>query len=208
MDQSVISRLWQMFQRREGVTRQPVSGRPRVTTPRQGRYLVISAQRQRSSTARALGSVSPDFIFMDDNAQCHRAVLIDDFLETENIQRMSWPASSPDLNTIDHFVINLLTADKRLYDSLSNTTVFHVGVQQPATVGNAVKGFKKCGIETQTLLVISEHDFAASKATDHGVVGDEIENTSANPQTLVVGNQHINPPEEPEHMANAVITVL
>ncbi|GFT72842.1 hypothetical protein TNCV_5065721 [Trichonephila clavipes] len=44
-----------------------------------------------------------------------------------------------------------------------------------------------------------EHDFAASKATDHDVVGDEIETNSANPQTLVVENQHINPPEEPEH---------
>ncbi|GFS74657.1 transposable element Tc3 transposase [Trichonephila clavipes] len=48
VDQSVISRLWQMFQRTGGVTRQPVSGRQRVTTPRQERYLVISARRQRS----------------------------------------------------------------------------------------------------------------------------------------------------------------
>ncbi|GFU99700.1 transposable element Tc3 transposase [Trichonephila clavipes] len=34
------------------------------------------------------GAVSPDFIFMNDNAPCHRAVLIDDLLETENIQRL------------------------------------------------------------------------------------------------------------------------
>ncbi|GFY25072.1 transposable element Tc3 transposase [Trichonephila clavipes] len=53
--------------------------------------------------------VGPDFIFMDDNAPCHRAVLIDDFLETENIQRMSKPAKSPDLNAIDH---SLVYADK------------------------------------------------------------------------------------------------
>ncbi|GFV09504.1 hypothetical protein TNCV_3159011 [Trichonephila clavipes] len=32
---------------------------------------------------------------------------------------------------------------------------------------------------------MSEHDFAAPKATDHDVVGDEIENNSANAQTLV-----------------------
>ncbi|GFX40011.1 transposable element Tcb2 transposase [Trichonephila clavipes] len=48
------------------------------------------------------GAVDPDFIFMDDNAPCYRAVLINDFLETENIQRMSWPANSPDLNPIEH----------------------------------------------------------------------------------------------------------
>ncbi|GFY22852.1 uncharacterized protein TNCV_2181131 [Trichonephila clavipes] len=38
---------------------------------------------------------------------------------------------------------------------------------------------------------------------DYGVIGDETENNSANPQTMVVENQHINPPEEPELMANA-----
>ncbi|GFW94259.1 transposable element Tc3 transposase [Trichonephila clavipes] len=48
------------------------------------------------------GVVGPDFIFMDDNAPCHRAVLIDDFLETENIQRLSWPVNSPNLNPIEH----------------------------------------------------------------------------------------------------------
>ncbi|GFW07606.1 transposable element Tcb2 transposase [Trichonephila clavipes] len=56
VDQSMISRLWQRFQRTGDVTRQLVSVRPRVTTPCQYRYLKLSARRQRSSTARALGS--------------------------------------------------------------------------------------------------------------------------------------------------------
>ncbi|GFV24906.1 transposable element Tc1 transposase [Trichonephila clavipes] len=42
VDQSEISRLWQRFQRTGDVTRQSVSGRPRVTIPHQDRYLVIS----------------------------------------------------------------------------------------------------------------------------------------------------------------------
>ncbi|GFX96680.1 transposable element Tc1 transposase [Trichonephila clavipes] len=54
VDQSMISRLWQRFQVTGDVTRQPVSGRRRVITPHQDRYLIISARRQRGSTTRAL----------------------------------------------------------------------------------------------------------------------------------------------------------
>ncbi|GFX22094.1 transposable element Tcb2 transposase [Trichonephila clavipes] len=67
----------------------------------------VTAQRYRDEVLEPYvhlfrGAVGPDFIFMDDNAPYHRAVLIDDFLETENIQRMSWLANSPDLNPIEH----------------------------------------------------------------------------------------------------------
>lgn len=48
------------------------------------------------------GAVGPEFIFMDDNARPHRAHLVDDFLESEDIRRMEWPARSPDLNPIEH----------------------------------------------------------------------------------------------------------
>ena len=48
------------------------------------------------------GAVGPDFIFMDDNAPSHHSCLVDDFLETENIQCMTCTANSPDLNPIEH----------------------------------------------------------------------------------------------------------
>ncbi|GFW85023.1 transposable element Tcb2 transposase [Trichonephila clavipes] len=40
--------------------------------------------------------------FMDDNAPCHRTVAEEQLLESEDIERMDWPARSPDLNPIEH----------------------------------------------------------------------------------------------------------
>ncbi|GFS73957.1 transposable element Tcb2 transposase [Trichonephila clavipes] len=48
------------------------------------------------------GAMGPQFLFMDDNASCHRAVAAEQLLESENIERMDWPARSPDLNPIAH----------------------------------------------------------------------------------------------------------
>ncbi|GFS51808.1 uncharacterized protein TNCV_2959121 [Trichonephila clavipes] len=42
------------------------------------------------------------FLFMDDNAPCHRTVAAEQLLESELIERMDWPARSPDLNPIEH----------------------------------------------------------------------------------------------------------
>ncbi|GFT28275.1 transposable element Tcb2 transposase [Trichonephila clavipes] len=39
---------------------------------------------------------------MDDNCRPHRANLVEDFLFEEEIVRMEWPASSPDMNPIEH----------------------------------------------------------------------------------------------------------
>ncbi|GFX00356.1 transposable element Tc3 transposase [Trichonephila clavipes] len=42
------------------------------------------------------------FLFMGDNAPCHRTVAAKQLLESEDIERMDWPARSPDLNPIEH----------------------------------------------------------------------------------------------------------
>ncbi|GFV48171.1 hypothetical protein TNCV_3554501 [Trichonephila clavipes] len=34
------------------------------------------------------------FLFMDDNAPCHRTVAAEQLLESEDIERMDWPARS------------------------------------------------------------------------------------------------------------------
>ncbi|UYV80547.1 hypothetical protein LAZ67_19000535 [Cordylochernes scorpioides] len=43
-----------------------------------------------------------NLILMDDNARPHRARLVNEYLQSENIRRMDWPARSPDLNPIEH----------------------------------------------------------------------------------------------------------
>ncbi|GFT50265.1 transposable element Tcb2 transposase [Trichonephila clavipes] len=48
------------------------------------------------------GAMGLQFLFMDDNAPCHRTVAAEQFLEREDIQRMDWPARSPDLIPIEH----------------------------------------------------------------------------------------------------------
>ncbi|GFT14556.1 transposable element Tc1 transposase [Trichonephila clavipes] len=48
------------------------------------------------------GGVGDKFVFMDDNATCHRTLAVQDCLDSEGIQRLVWPARSPDLNPIEN----------------------------------------------------------------------------------------------------------
>ncbi|GFU41026.1 transposable element Tc3 transposase [Trichonephila clavipes] len=46
------------------------------------------------------GASGAEFLFMDDNARPHRANIVDECLQSEDITRMDWPAYFPDLNLI------------------------------------------------------------------------------------------------------------
>ncbi|GFW78805.1 transposable element Tcb2 transposase [Trichonephila clavipes] len=48
------------------------------------------------------GAVGDKFVFMDDNATCHRTLAVQDCLDSEGIQRLVCPARSPDLNLIEN----------------------------------------------------------------------------------------------------------
>ncbi|GFV50915.1 hypothetical protein TNCV_2770011 [Trichonephila clavipes] len=39
---------------------------------------------------------------MDDNSTCHRTLAVQDCLDSEGIQRLVWPARTPDLNPIEN----------------------------------------------------------------------------------------------------------
>ncbi|GFY35488.1 transposable element Tcb2 transposase [Trichonephila clavipes] len=48
------------------------------------------------------GAMGAEFLFMDDNACPHRANIVDECLQSEDITRMDCQAYSPDLNPIEH----------------------------------------------------------------------------------------------------------
>ena len=43
-----------------------------------------------------------DYYFQEDNVPCHTAKTTKRFIEEKQIRRLPWPASSPDLNPIEH----------------------------------------------------------------------------------------------------------
>ena len=48
-------------------------------------------------------NLGPGSTFQDDNARPHRARIVNDLLQQQNINRFDWPAYSPDLNPIENF---------------------------------------------------------------------------------------------------------
>ncbi|GFW67493.1 transposable element Tc1 transposase [Trichonephila clavipes] len=48
------------------------------------------------------GSCGPKFILTDNNPRPHRTLLVDEFLERDDIRHMDWPTRSPDLDPIEH----------------------------------------------------------------------------------------------------------
>ncbi|GFV48990.1 transposable element Tcb1 transposase [Trichonephila clavipes] len=48
------------------------------------------------------GAMVAEFVFMDDNARPHRANIVNECLQSEDITRMDWPAFSPDLDPVQH----------------------------------------------------------------------------------------------------------
>ncbi|GFW76201.1 DDE_3 domain-containing protein [Trichonephila clavipes] len=49
-----------------------------------------------------LGTMGVEFLFMDNNTRPHRANIVDECLQSEDITRMDWPAYSQDLNPVEH----------------------------------------------------------------------------------------------------------
>ncbi|GFV37340.1 hypothetical protein TNCV_1376531 [Trichonephila clavipes] len=92
---SVVKRLWNRFQETGYLadTEQPMGHRFKGCLFRQ------QDERSQAKISK-IGFVS--VVCMLDNTWPHTALLVDNFLETETIQRIQWPACSPCLNLIQH----------------------------------------------------------------------------------------------------------
>jgi len=53
-------------------------------------------------SAQSLFSGTGNWIFQDDNAPCHRAKKVQRWYSSQHVERMEWPAQSPDLNPIEN----------------------------------------------------------------------------------------------------------
>ncbi|GFU39889.1 transposable element Tcb1 transposase [Trichonephila clavipes] len=71
-------------------------------------------------------AMGADFLFMDDNAHPHRANIVDECLQPDDITRMDGPAYSLDLNPIEHVWVML----GRSFFSLSTPSHLSTGTSE------------------------------------------------------------------------------
>ncbi|GFS53484.1 transposable element Tcb2 transposase [Trichonephila clavipes] len=71
------------------------------------------------------GAVGGKFVFMEDNAPCYGTLAVQDCLEIEGIQRVVWPARSPDLNPIEivWYALGRQVADRNYPPTNKNTLI-------------------------------------------------------------------------------------
>ncbi|GFU15773.1 uncharacterized protein TNCV_2367421 [Trichonephila clavipes] len=98
--QSVISRLWKRFQDDGNVSN--VICNSTVTDECNDDRPHLSGCHSETTCTFVSGRHGAEFLFLDDNARTHRANIVDECLQSEDITRMDWLAYSSDLNRIEH----------------------------------------------------------------------------------------------------------
>ncbi|GFV27340.1 transposable element Tcb1 transposase [Trichonephila clavipes] len=66
------------------------------------------------------GAVGDKFVFMDDNATCHRILAVQNCIYSEGIQRLVWPVRSPDLTPLK--MCGMLWGGKLLVETILRQT--------------------------------------------------------------------------------------
>ncbi|GFT09105.1 transposable element Tcb1 transposase [Trichonephila clavipes] len=74
-------------------------------------YIEILQNKLLPTARDLLGNQS--WIFQDDNTSCHRAKVVQKWLEDRTVNRMNWPGQFPDLNPIREFKIGYEISKKK-----------------------------------------------------------------------------------------------
>lgn len=70
-------------------------------TMNQHQYIEVLENHMLPS-ARNIAGLRNRFVFQHDNAPCHKAMRVGEYLATHNVRVLDWPPQSPDLNPIEH----------------------------------------------------------------------------------------------------------
>lgn len=77
-------------------------------------YIEVLEKKMKPSSVTLFGE-DEEYIFQDDNAPCHRAKVVKEWLRANNVTTLDWPAQSPDLNPIENLwqrLNNLISVSK------------------------------------------------------------------------------------------------
>ena len=75
---------------------------PSLSHSRHFEWFEIPDEIVRPLIISALQNMGPGSLLQDDNATPHRAQVVGDFLQRQQVHRLDWPSRSPDLAPIEH----------------------------------------------------------------------------------------------------------
>ena len=67
-----------------------------------GQKYISTMENMMLPSARELCPAGERWYYQDDNAPCHRAKRVADWIKSSGVKTIDWPAQSPDLNPIEN----------------------------------------------------------------------------------------------------------